>query len=87
MDNFLLVTDWTNTALHQIDLSTGGINSIYNKENTIYVGMYYDAPAGRLIWTEYRRRFVYSSQLDGSYLRTIGDIGELFHNVIILIPI
>ncbi|XP_053402898.1 low-density lipoprotein receptor-related protein 4-like [Mercenaria mercenaria] len=78
MDNFILVSDWTHNALRQIDLQTHEINSIMNRENTAYIGVYFDSNMKRIIWSEYFRSEIFSSKLDGSDQKIIGDLGNSF---------
>ncbi|XP_053384765.1 low-density lipoprotein receptor-related protein 6-like [Mercenaria mercenaria] len=77
-DNFILVSDWTHNALRQIDLQTNEINSIMNREHTAYMGVYFDSNSKRIIWSEYFRSEIFSSELDGSDQKIIGDLGNSF---------
>lgn len=70
------MTDWTFNVMHQIDLQTHEINSVLNKDDDVYLGVYVDTSTDRIIWSEQDKSQIFSSNLDGSDLQTVGDIGK-----------
>jgi hypothetical protein len=76
-DDFILFTEWTSAALHQINLRTNEINAVINQENDFYLGVYFDPNSKKIIWSEYQKTTIFSSNLDGSDKKVIGDLGNV----------
>ncbi|XP_060607013.1 prolow-density lipoprotein receptor-related protein 1-like isoform X2 [Ruditapes philippinarum] len=77
-DDFILFTEWTSAALHQINLRTNEINAVINQENDFYLGVYFDPNSKKIIWSEYQKTTIFSSNLDGSDKKVIGDLGNSY---------
>ncbi|XP_045191660.2 prolow-density lipoprotein receptor-related protein 1-like [Mercenaria mercenaria] len=74
-DDFLLVSDWTNEALFQIDLKTDKINAIPKEQNDEFMGVYFDSDTKKVIWAEYYSSEINSANLNGTDFKILADLG------------
>ncbi|XP_053402894.1 low-density lipoprotein receptor-related protein 2-like [Mercenaria mercenaria] len=74
-DSFLLVADWTNNELLQINLENGNISAMPNSDNDDYRGVFIDVDTKKIIWSENYDHNIYTANLNGTDQQILTDIG------------
>ena len=81
-DNFVLVVDWTNDIMYQVNLlQPDQIAAFPSPLDGTFIGILYNPLDKKVYWTEYYDSKIYSAKLDGSDFNTLVDIGKCLGRV------
>ncbi|KAL4234294.1 hypothetical protein ACF0H5_005945 [Mactra antiquata] len=78
VDNFLIFLDWSTDEILYFDLNDFSLHAMPVRESYLYMGIFLDQEAKRLIWSVYYESEVLSSRLDGNDTKLVADIGPSY---------